>query len=113
MSYSDNFDSSFVEYGTHYTKAKVAIGNQDVSSFSNLVSFKVGTKNVLAQLQTVSKKGDLNADGRVNLVDFSIAAYWYKRPISAEFATKEKERLNGDGKVDLVDFSIVAFYWTG
>ncbi|MBU2544617.1 dockerin type I repeat-containing protein, partial [Patescibacteria group bacterium] len=58
-------------------------------------------------------KGDLNGDGRVNLVDFSIAAYWYKRTISAEFAVKESERMNGDGKVDLVDFSIMAFYWTG
>ena len=50
----------------------------------------------------------MNKDSRVNLVDFSIAAYWYKRstpPPSAD--------LNGDGKVDLVDFSILAFYWTG
>jgi hypothetical protein len=50
----------------------------------------------------------MNNDRRVNLVDFSIAAYWYKRsspPASVD--------LNGDGKVDLVDFSIMAFYWTG
>ncbi len=58
-------------------------------------------------------KADLNNDCKVNLIDFSIAAYWYKRIISAEFVQKESERLNSDGKVDLVDFSIMAFYWTG
>ena len=112
--YLYNFDSSFVDYGSHYAKSKASIGNQAVSSFSSVISFKVGTKNVLAQLPTtVPAKGDLNGDGRVNLVDFSIAAYWYKRTLSAEFKPKEIERLNGDGKVDLVDFSIMAFYWTG
>ena len=111
--YLYNFDSSFVDYGTHYTKSKASIGNQAVSGFSNVISFKVGTKNIIAKLPKAVIKGDLNNDRRVNLVDFSIAAYWYKRIISAEFAIKEKERLNGDGKVDLVDFSIMAYYWTG
>jgi len=107
--YLYNFDSSFVDYGTHYAKSKASIGNQAVSNFSNVISFKVGTKNVLAQPPTkVPAKGDLNNDKRVNLVDFSIAAYWYKRsspPASVD--------LNGDSKIDLIDFSIMAFYWTG
>ena len=111
--YLYNFDSSFVEPGTHYTKSKASIGNQAISSFSNVISFKVGTKNVLAQLPTVSKKGDLNKDGRVNLVDFSIAAFWYKRTLNVTSRAMEVDGLNGDGKVDLVDFSIMAFYWTG
>ena len=111
--YLYNFDTSPLDIGQHFTKSKVAL-NGEISSFSKVIGFAVGTKNVLAQLleKTVSK-ADLNSDKKVNLVDFSIAAYWYKRPISAEFAVKEKERLNGDGKVDLVDFSIMAFYWTG
>jgi hypothetical protein len=46
-------------------------------------------------------------------VDFSIAAYWYKRTLSADFKKIEKERLNGDGKIDLTDFSIMAYYWSG
>jgi hypothetical protein len=112
--YIFNFDTSFVDYGTHHAKSKASIGNQAVSNFSNVVSFKVGTKNVLASLpQKCPAKADLNSDCRVNLVDFSIAAYWYKRPISAEFSRKEKTLLSGDGKVDLVDFSIMAYYWTG
>jgi len=107
--YLFNFDTSFVDYGSHYTKSKASIGNQAVSGFSNVISFKVGTKNVLAQLPTKTPaKGDLNNDKRVNLVDFSITAYWYKRPSPPASAD-----LNGDSKVDLIDFSIMAFYWTG
>jgi len=46
-------------------------------------------------------------------VDFSIAAFWYKKALSVSFQAIEKEKLNGDGRVDLVDFSIMAFNWTG
>jgi hypothetical protein len=107
--YLYNFDTSLIDYGTHNTKSKASIGNQLVSSWSYLVSFKVGAKNVAATLPTkVLIKGDLNNDKRVNLVDFSIAAYWYKRPSSPASSD-----FNADGKVDLVDFSIMAYYWTG
>ena len=57
-------------------------------------------------------KGDLNGDCRVDLVDFSILAYWYKIPLSDQFLETEKEKLSGDGKVNLEDFSIMAYYWT-
>lgn len=110
--YLYNFDTAALEMGQHFTKSKAAL-NGEISSFSKAISFAVGAKNVLAQPSEKFLKVDLNNDGRVNLIDFSIAAYWYKRPISAEFAVKEKEWLNGDGKVDLVDFSIMAYYWTG
>jgi hypothetical protein len=63
------------------------------------------------EVEKVCKKPDLNCDKKVNLIDFSILAYWYKRPLTKE--AKQKVDLNGDGKVDLVDFSIMAYYWTG
>jgi hypothetical protein len=73
------------------------------------MGFSVGTKNVTAALPTKTvTKGDLNNDKKVNLIDFSIAAYWYKRP-----SPPTTSDFNSDGKVDLVDFSIMAFYWTG
>jgi hypothetical protein len=109
--YLHNFDTSVLELGPHTTKSK-AIKNSEISPFSESVGFKVGTTTVL-QDNTKLIKCDLNEDNRCNLVDFSIAAFWYKRPISAEFAVREKNHLNGDGKIDLVDFSIMAFYWTG
>lgn len=62
---------------------------------------------------TTGLRGDLNRDGKVNLVDFSIAAYWYKRSLSVAMTQIESETLNGDNKIDLVDFSIMAYYWTG
>jgi hypothetical protein len=54
-------------------------------------------------------KPDVNVDGKVNLADFSILAYWFKRPLTP--AAKAQVDLNCDGKVDLVDFSIMAYYW--
>jgi hypothetical protein len=110
--YLYNLGTEILDYGSHFTKSKSA-KDGEISSFSQAVSFLVGTKNVFAQPTKCPAKADLNNDCRVNLIDFSIAAYWYKRQISAEFAIKEKERLNGDGKIDLVDFSIMAYYWTG
>ncbi|MEK7652220.1 MAG: dockerin type I domain-containing protein [Patescibacteria group bacterium] len=103
-----NFDTSVLEMGQHNTKSKVAL-NGEISSFSKVMGFAVGTKNVFTQLpDKTASKADLSGDKKVNLVDFSIVAYWYKRsnpPASSD--------LNSDGKIDLIDFSILAFYWTG
>jgi hypothetical protein len=112
--YLYNFDTSFLDLGSHVTKSKASIGNQLVSGYSNAVNFKVGTQNIAANpIKACPVKGDLNNDCRVNLVDFSIASYWYKRPLSDAFKVIEISKLNGDGKVNLVDFSIMAYYWTG
>lgn len=107
------FDTLETDYGNHSTRAR-ASKDGDISTFSQALAFKVGTKTVLAEPpQKCPAKADLNNDCKVNLVDFSIAAYWYKRPISDAFKIVEKEKLNGDGKINLVDFSIMAYYWTG
>jgi hypothetical protein len=108
-----NFDTSPLAMVQHTTKSKAAVGGE-ISTFGKTVSFIVGTRTVFAEeSKKCPGKADLNNDCRVNLVDFSIAAYWYKRPLSAAFILVEKEKLSGDRKVDLVDFSIMAFYWTG
>lgn len=112
--YVYNFNTGLIEYGSHHTKSKSSIENRETSGFSKLVGFTVGTKNVFNEKPATDvMKADLNKDKRVNLIDFSIAAYWYKRTLSTEFKPIEIERLNGDGKIDLVDFSIMAFHWTG
>ncbi len=64
--------------------------------------------NIILLPQPRPLRGDVNRDGKIDLVDFSIAVYWYKRfnpPVSVD--------LNSDGKVDLTDFSILVFNWTG
>lgn len=111
--YLYNFQTIDLEYGDHFTKSRANLGDK-FSPFSKAVSFRVGTRNVLIEKEVkCPKKADLNNDCRVNLVDFSIAAYWYKRQLSESFKLIEKQKLNGDGKIDLVDFSIMAYYWTG
>jgi len=101
-------DTSEVDYGEHTATAR-STTKQDISDFSQLARFIVGTSNRENPLQkTWILKGDLNNDNRVNLIDFSIAAYWYKRsspPLEVD--------LNSDGLIDLRDFSIMAYYWTG
>lgn len=109
--YLYNLDTSILDLGQHLTKSKSAIGNS-MSPFGQSVGFRVGTENVSAALPIPSNpKTDLNGDSRVNLVDFSILAYWYKRPLTPEITAKVD--LNGDGKIDIKDFSIMAYWWTG
>jgi len=110
--YLYNLDTSPLDLGQHTTKSKAAADGL-LSSFSDSVGFLVSTKTITKAPTKCPLRGDLNNDCRVNLVDFSIAAYWYKRPISEAFKIIEKQWLNGDGKINLVDFSIIAYYWTG
>ncbi len=106
--YLHNFDTTPLEYGDHSAKSKAAKGTE-ISSYSLAVPFVVGTTNIfVAAAKIYSKRGDVNADYRVNLVDFSIVAYWYNR------ANPPKNvDINGDGRVNLVDFSIMAYNWSG
>lgn len=100
--------------GSYEIKAKTKIGAIE-SIFSNSFAFTVGTKTVEKPTpeSRCPAKGDLNGDCRVNLVDFSIAAYWYKRTVATSFLGIEDRQLNGDEIINLVDFSILAYYWTG
>jgi len=101
-------NSSVLELGSHSAQSKASMGTL-VSPGSPVVSFKLSLTGAVGGSFL---KGDLNKDGRVNILDFSIAAYWYKRALSATLVVDEAERLSGDGKVDLTDFSIMAFHWT-
>jgi hypothetical protein len=51
-------------------------------------------------------RSDINKDGKVNLVDFSILMYNWG-------STNDKSDINKDGKINLVDFSIMMYCWTG
>jgi hypothetical protein len=110
--YLSYFDTSPLDLGQHAAKSKTAVAGL-ISSFSPSVGFKVGNKTTPKVPTKCPAKADLNGDCKVNLVDFSIAAFWYKRQLSESFAALEREKLNSDNKIDLVDFSIMAYYWTG
>ena len=49
---------------------------------------------------------DLNCDGYVDIIDFSIMYYWFER---TNIPTRVD--LRQDGRVDLADFSVMAAYW--
>jgi hypothetical protein len=111
--YLYNLNTAPLEIGQHLAKSKSTIGNE-VSKFGLPAVFAVGTTNIVADPnQNCPARADLNRDCRVNLVDFSIAAFWYKRTLGAAFAILERNYLNADGTVDLRDFSIMAYHWTG
>ncbi len=71
------------------------------SGYSQLVNFYVGVRDV-----DTSITPDINQDGRVDLIDFSIFLFnWQTTNAIADF--------NQDGTVGLPDFSIMLFAWTG
>lgn len=75
-----------------------------VSNISQTLVFSIGEEITKAiQIQRV----DINKDGKVNLVDFSILLFNWGVPknLAAD--------LNEDGEVNLIDFSIMMYYWTG
>ena len=105
--YLYNFDTVPLEYGNHNTKSKTAFLTE-ITSFGKTVAFLVGDKNVLKGEKACAAKGDLNGDCRVNLIDFSIMAFWYKKS-----SPPAKVDMNNDAKVNIIDFSILAYNWTG
>lgn len=74
------------------------------SQFSNYTTYAIG--------QAAPKKlnSDLNRDGKVNLVDFSILLFHWG---TSGGTSNPPADINGDGKVNLTDFSILIFNWTG
>lgn len=49
---------------------------------------------------------DLNCDGYVDIVDFSIMYYWFDKE-----DPPRRVDLDPDGTIDIADFSVMAFYW--
>jgi hypothetical protein len=104
-------DSSELDLGDNFGKAR-SLTTNDTSPYSDLLLFRVGDTNRLrpknSNLAGYRKRCDLNDDGRVNLLDFSIMAFWYKR-----LTFPPKVDLNSDKNVNLTDLSILAYCWTG
>ncbi|MES2225175.1 MAG: dockerin type I repeat-containing protein [Patescibacteria group bacterium] len=106
--YLYNFDTTPLEYGNHDAQSRSLLKDK-VSAQTDPVPFIVSTQNKPKPAGCSALIGDINCDGKVNLVDFSILAYWYKKG-SVPPANVD---LNADGKITLVDFSILAYHWTG
>lgn len=86
--------------GTYGIRARTIRSSQSMSEFSERLVLGVG-----APLEQAGSF-DLNADGKVNLVDFSIMlSFWGTAGPEGD--------INVDGTVNLADFSILLFNWTG
>lgn len=94
-------DTAILAEGSHTTKVKSTLENL-ISTFSQTLSFYLGE----GAPGVICWHADLNGDGRVNLVDFSILLYWWGR-------ANDCADQNNNGVVDLADFSIMMYYWTG
>ena len=112
--WSYSLNSKELEKGDHTAKSQTVSSKILASSYSNALPFKVGDQDVLAdnskvKNSTCNTHGDINNDGKVNIVDFSILMYfWNKTNPSNPCAN-----INKDGRVDLKDFSIMLYWWTG
>ncbi len=95
-------DSSGLEKGSYFVKAKAETKQALSSIYSRIVSFSLDEK----ESKLLCPSADLNNDGRVDLVDFSILLYWW----GANNVCCDQ---NQDDAVDLIDFSIMMYYWTG
>lgn len=99
--WSYSFNTSVLEEGSHIIKVRAALEGLE-SSYSKVLSFYI--EEVVPFV--VCPNADLNKDGRVNLVDFSILLYYWGK----DNACCDQ---NQDRVVGLQDFSIMMYYWTG
>ncbi|MBU0612866.1 dockerin type I repeat-containing protein [Patescibacteria group bacterium] len=94
--------------GNHEARSKATSNGGEVSEFSKTVAFTV-TDEEKPDPCEFATPGDLNCDGYVDLVDFSILMFYWEQSNPAN----ERADINSDGIVDIIDFSIMMFYWTG
>jgi len=92
-----------LQEGEHDARAKALFKDGEQTSFSHTLSFLV-----LAPGALVCEGADLNFDGKINLIDFSILLYFWGQSNPSNRCAD----INFDGIVDLVDFSIMMYWWT-
>jgi PKD repeat protein len=89
-----------VQYGQNYTTTAVAAISLDNDLTNNLLS------NGQIEMRI---PGDVNDDGKVNLIDyFGTALAYGSSPTVLEQKWNPMSDINGDGKIDLIDVFIVA-----
>lgn len=105
---------SFTLNTTNYKK-----GNYNVTAIANVFGFNSpASKTVnfaISEASVVTPTGDcmrsdLNCDGRVELIDFSILLYFWD---SANFSKNPRVDIDKSGRVGLRDLSIMLYDWTG
>jgi hypothetical protein len=107
--YTYSLATSPLSKGTYYIRANSVVNGQ-TSNNSYSVMFIVGDVTVVPPPAGQCKRSDLNCDGSVNLVDFSILLYFWDQ---RDFSRNSRVDIDGDGDADLKDLSIMLYDWTG
>lgn len=105
--WSIDFDTAQLTIAEHTLRARTVLGTPPLttnSSFSSSLQLFVGVEGRATQ------PSDLNHDGYVNLIDFSILIFWWQTNGGDSDPPAD---INQNGKVGLEDFSILLFNWTG
>lgn len=84
----------------------VLINYKNDTRLSKFLRLILGNKDTLNNNENSNIPGDCNRDRIINLVDFSVAAFWYKKENPPKCVDT-----NFDNIINLVDFSILAYYW--
>ncbi len=101
------FNTGTVSADTHTVKARFVSGTGALkveSPYGTALSLFVGVEG------KATSNSDLNRDGKVNLIDFSILIFWWGTPGGNSNPPAD---INQNGRVGLEDFSILLFNWTG
>ncbi len=96
------FSTDGLTKGTYLVKVQTLVSQKDQSIFSPVLYIGVGEN----PNPDFKNRADLNKDGKVNLVDFSILLFNWK-------GSDAVADINQDGIVNLTDFSIMLANWTG
>jgi hypothetical protein len=103
--WSTTLNTSNFSRGTYQIRAKSVQSGGVSTAYSGYTFYGVGEK-----AETGALSPDLNRDGKVNLIDFSILLFWWN---TNGGDSNPPADINRDGRVTLTDFSILLFNWTG
>ncbi len=94
-------DTKSFTKGIHAAKSYFRLTDTVKSGYGKAITFNIGTEPLSGDVSP-----DLNGDGKVNLIDFSIFLIsWQSDNPRTDFSK--------DGLTNLADFSIMLFAWTG
>lgn len=102
--WTTTIDTTGFSVDTYQIRAKAEQSGGASTHYSEYTFYGVG------QEADVPLNADLNRDGKVNLIDFSILLFWWN---STGGDSDPPADINRDGSVSLTDFSILLFNWTG
>jgi cysteine-rich repeat protein len=105
--WSVSLNTSGLSAATHTAKARYIKGTGSLkqeSTYGSVIQLFIGVEG------KATSNADLNRDGKVNLIDFSILVFWWG---TTGGNSNPPADINGNARVGLEDFSILLFNWTG